>query len=72
MPKIPLYNEGRGQAVGLATGSLGPRASSAAFEAPSKALAQLGQQVSQIAFDFGQQEKKDQTRTASIEYENRS
>lgn len=69
MPKIPLYNEGRGQAVGLATGSLGPRASSAAFEAPSQAMARLGGQVSQIAFEFGMREKQQQTKAAILDYE---
>lgn len=69
MPKIPLYNEGRGQAVSLATGSLGPRASSAAFEAPSQAMARLGGQVSQIAFEFGMREKQQQTKAAILDYE---
>lgn len=60
MPKIPVYE----QQVEMAAGSLGPRASSAAFEAPGKALASLGKQVSDTAYQFGMMEKKTQSEEA--------
>jgi len=60
MPKIPVYQ----QQVGLAVGSLGPRASSAAFEAPGRATAALAQQAGQVAFQFGVAEKKTQAEEA--------
>ncbi len=60
MPKIPVYQ----QQVGLAVGSLGPRASSAAFEAPGRATAALAQQAGQVAFQFGMAEKKTQAEEA--------
>lgn len=67
MPKIPLYNRGMGTAVELAKGSLGPRASSSAFEAPGRALASLAGTVGDIAFQFGQAEKKAETLRVSNE-----
>jgi len=60
MPKIPVYE----QQVEMAAGSLGPRASSAAFEAPGQALASLGKQVSDTAYQFGMMEKKTQSEEA--------
>jgi hypothetical protein len=69
MPTIPLYNKGLGPSVKLATGQLSPRASSAAFEAPGRALAGLGQQVSEVAFRFGQAEKNLETNRVATEYE---
>ena len=67
MPKIPVYE----QQVRLATGSLGPRASSADFEAPGRAMAALGEQISSIANQFGMAEKKAETeaKTAGLENE---
>ena len=61
MPRIPLYNEGRGPAVQLATGPLSRRADVGAFTAPGQALASFGEQASQIAFQFGEAEKKAET-----------
>jgi len=58
MPRIPLYNQGQGPRVGLATGSLSPRASTEAFTAPGRALASFGEAAGQIAFQFGMAEKK--------------
>jgi len=64
MPKIPVYE----QQVKMAAGSLGPRAS-AAFEAPGRALAGLGQQVSDTAFKFGMIERdREDKRIAREEY----
>lgn len=62
MPKIPVYE----QQVDLAAGSLGPRAS-AAFEAPGRALAGLGQQVRETAFKFGMMEKEKQVKDKDAE-----
>ena len=67
MPRIPLYNQGLGQAVGLATGTLSPRASGA-FEAPAQAMTRLASQAGQIAFEFGRAEKTEQTQRKSLEY----
>lgn len=69
MPTIPLYNKGLGPSVKLATGQLSPRASSAAFEAPGRALAGLGQQVSDAAFKFGMAEKNLETNRVATELE---
>lgn len=65
MPKIPVYQ----QQVGLAVGSLGPRASSAAFEAPGRATAALAQQAGQIAFQFGMAEKEAETKAKTADFE---
>jgi len=53
MPKIPVYE----QKVEMAAGSLGPRANSGAFETPGRALASLGQQVTDTAYQFGMMER---------------
>jgi hypothetical protein len=66
MPKIPLYNQGQAGSVKMATGSLGPRAG-AAFEAPGRAFASLGQSVTNIATQFGLAEKKAETLRVSNE-----
>ena len=57
MPKIPLYNQGQGPVTKLATGPLGTRAPSAAFEAPGRAFAQLASTASDVAFNFGMAER---------------
>ena len=57
MPKIPLYNQGQGPTVELATGQLGPRAPSGVFEAPGRALADLASTASDVAFNFGMAER---------------
>ena len=67
MPKIPLYNQGQGTATGLAAGQLSQRASSAAFEAPGKAMAGLGETISNIATQFGMAEKRAQADEAKNE-----
>ena len=61
MPRIPLYNEGAGPRVGVASGSLGPRASAAAFTAPGRAT--MGYQnvlsgISDVAAEFELAEQK--------------
>ena len=63
MPKIPMYQ----QQVELAAGNLGPRASSAAFEAPGTAAASFGKQAGDIAFRFAMAEKEAETTRVSNE-----
>ena len=60
MPKIPTYREKVSEQA-LAAGSLGPRADIGAFTAPGRAAAKFGQTASNIAFQFGQAEKKAET-----------
>jgi len=60
MPKIPLYRD-RIAEQPLAAGSLGPRADVGAFTAPGRAMAGFGKAASDIAFQFGQAEKKAET-----------
>ena len=67
MPRIPLYNEGAGPRVGVASGSLGPRASTAAFTAPGRAMAAAGkniQQTANVLKDFALQIQKEDARDA--------
>ena len=54
MPKIPVV----GRQVELAAGSLGPRASSSAFEAPAVALTNLAKEAGNVAYQFGMAEQK--------------
>lgn len=69
MPKIPLYNQGQGRSVQLAAGKLSPRADVGAFTAPGQALANLGESASQIAFQFGIEERKrEDARVSREEY----
>jgi len=49
MPKIPLYNQGLGPSVQMATGQLSPRASAQALAAPGQAMAGLGRVIQQTA-----------------------
>jgi|DEB0MinimDraft_6_1074348.scaffolds.fasta_scaffold11456_2 hypothetical protein len=76
MPKIPLYNQGMGSAVQLAAGTLSPRADVGAFTAPGRALAGLAEQAGNIAFRFGEAEKKAEAdrvyNEKLIEYANRA
>jgi len=58
MPKIPVYQ----QQVDVAAGSLGPRASSAAFEAPGRATAAFGKQLGDMAFRLAEQERNREDR----------
>lgn len=58
MPKIPLYNQGQGGTVRTATGALSPRANIGAFTAQGQAQAALMQQAGQVAFQFGQEQKR--------------
>lgn len=67
MPKIPLYNQGAGPSVGVASGSLGPRASAAAFTAPGRAMAGFQKTISDIgnvAKDFALQIQEEDAKDA--------
>lgn len=72
MPRIPLYAKGAPSAVKLEAGQLSRRADVGAFTAPGRAAASLANTVGDIAFQFGQAEKKLETDRVSSEYENRS
>jgi hypothetical protein len=71
MPRIPLYNQGQGSRVQLATGQLSSRANTGAFEAPGRAFAGLGEQVGDIAYQFGMAEKKKNTADKDAEISER-
>ena len=58
MPKIPVYQ----QQVGVAAGGLGPRASSAAFEAPGRAAAGFGKQLDDMGFALAKAEREREDR----------
>ena len=58
MVKIPI----RQQQVGVAAGSLGPRASSAAFEAPGRAAAGFGKQLDDMGFRLAEAEREREDR----------
>ena len=67
MPRIPLYNQGAGPSVGVASGSLGPRASAAAFTAPGRAMAGFQKTISDIgnvAKDFALQIQEEDAKDA--------
>jgi hypothetical protein len=49
MPRIPLYNQGLGPSVQMATGQLSPRASAQALAAPGQAMVGLGRVIRQTA-----------------------
>ena len=70
MPRIPLYNEGLGTAVQLAAERLSPRADVGAFTAPGRALASTAEQIGDVAFRFGQEEKRRETNRVSEQLKN--
>jgi len=61
MPRIPLYNQGQGSAVRLATGPLSRRVERGAFTAPGRALQSFASTAGDIAFQFGMAEKRAET-----------
>lgn len=71
MPQIPVYNKGQGTTVDLATGSLSPQASVQAFTAPGRATENFANNAQQIAFNFGQAEKKAQGDAASSDIQSK-
>jgi hypothetical protein len=67
MPRIPLYNQGQGPRVGVASGQLSPRASAAAFTAPGSAMAGFQKTFSDIgnvAKDFSVKIQEEDARDA--------
>ena len=67
MPRIPLYNQGAGSRVGVASGQLSPRASEAAFTAPGRAMAGFQKTFSDIgnvAKDFALQIQEEDAKDA--------
>lgn len=56
MPKIPLYGQGVGPQVQLATGRLGAPADVGAFTAQARAMTALGQTIGQVGRQYGQGE----------------
>ena len=69
MPKIPLYGEGLGPQMKLPTGAGGPRANAGVFAAPSRAMAELGGQVSRAALQYGQSQLEMQRSKAKIDFD---
>ena len=61
MPKIPLYNQGQGSVVKMATGPLSRAVDRSAFTAPGRALSSLAQTAGNIAVEFGLAEKRAET-----------
>lgn len=61
MPKIPLYNQGKGAAVQTAAGALSPRASAAVFTAPGQAQAAFAKQAGDVAFRFAEEQARAET-----------
>ena len=69
MPKIPLYGEGLGPQMKLPTGAGGPSANAGVFAAPSRAMAELGGQVSRAALQYGQNQLRMQESKAKIDFD---
>lgn len=61
MPKIPVYNQGQGSAVKMATGPLSRAVDRSAFTAPGRALSSFAQTAGNIAVEFGLAEKRAET-----------
>lgn len=67
MPKIPVYE----RQVGVASGGLGPRADSSAFESPFVATARLAEAAGDIAYKFLEAEKEKNTADKDAEISER-
>jgi hypothetical protein len=61
MPKIPLYGKGLGTTVQLEAGQLSRRPDMNAFTAAGRGMMGLAETAGQIAFQFGQEQKKNTT-----------
>ena len=61
MPKIPLYGKGLGTTVQLEAGQLSRRPDMNAFTAAGRGMMGLAETAGQIAFQFGQEQKKNET-----------
>ena len=69
MPKIPLYAEGAGSLVKSPVGQTGPRASVAAFTAPSQALIGLGQQVGKAGLAYAEGKQRFEAQKSKIDFD---
>jgi hypothetical protein len=69
MPKIPLYAEGAGSLVKSPVGQTGPRASVAAFTAPSQALIGLGQQVGKAGLAYAENKQRFEAQKSKIDFD---
>lgn len=76
MPRIPLYNQGRGPSVQMDTRGLGPKLSSQVFEAaaaaPGKVAAKALGDIAQIAADFEVREQKAELEAAERDLMNKA
>ena len=61
MPKIPLYGKGLGTTVQLEAGQLSRRPDMNAFTSAGRGMMGLAETAGQIAFQFGQEQKKNET-----------
>lgn len=68
MPKIPLYNQGKGSSIETYTGSLSPMARASAFTSVGKAQAAFFDTASRIASDFAAKESADQVNREYSKY----
>ena len=67
MPKIPLYNQGQGPRVGVASGQLSPRANVGAFTAPGQAamgFQKVFSDIGNVAKDFALKIQEEDARDA--------
>ena len=76
MPRIPLYNQGRGPAVQMETRGLGPKLSSKVFEraaaAPGEVAAKALGDIAKVAADFEVREQKAELEAAERDLMNKA
>ena len=76
MPRIPLYNQGRGPSVQMDTRGLGPKLSSQVFEvaaaAPGKVAAKALGDIAKVAADFEVREQKAELEAAERDLMNKA
>ena len=70
MVKIPLYNQGLGPSQNVTPTRVGARADIGTFTAPGQAAMRLAEASSQLAFQFGMQEKNAETARVSRQITN--
>ena len=69
MPRIPLYAEGRGTIVDLATGRLGTQAPSAAFEAVGQAQVRAGDELRRAGTEYAKNAMQFQNARQKLEFD---
>lgn len=69
MPKIPLYAEGRGSAVDLATGRLGPQAPTGAFEAPGQATVRAAEALGRVGTEYAKNAMQFENARQKLEFD---